>query len=76
MSNLFRDEPCCTCNVISNAVCNRIGLHYSENMLLARSDTKFQRKSLSPGERPRAPESKKMKKEESDGEKSDQDLVC
>ena len=30
---------------------------------------------MSPGERPRSPESKKLKKEESDGEKSDQDLV-
>ena len=30
---------------------------------------------MSPGERARSPESKKLKKEESDGEKSDQDLV-
>merc|ERR1719351_79673 len=34
-----------------------------------------QRKSMSPAERSRSPESKKLKKEESDGDKSDTDLV-
>ncbi len=32
----------------------------------------FQRTSLSPGDRSRSPDAKKMKKEESDGERSDQ----
>ena len=35
----------------------------------------MQRTSISPGDRTRSPESKKLKKEESDGERSDQDLV-